>query len=88
MRRTIEVAMSVTHKILSVSSLLNVLKTSIPLRTIATSSILEGKKEDKSRQIAALPKKDEGTAGENSTLVDSLFDKFVGIFRCCCHNHH
>lgn len=71
--------MSVTHKILSVSSLLKVLKTNIALRPITTSSVLEGKKEDMKRMIAAIPKRDEGTAGEKTTLVDSLFDRYVPV---------
>ncbi|KAG4078978.1 hypothetical protein HA402_001633 [Bradysia odoriphaga] len=72
--------MSVTHKILSISSLLNVLKTNISLRTITSSSVLEGKKNDMKRLVSQLPKRDEGTAGEKSTLVDSLFEQKVNVF--------
>lgn len=56
--------MSVSHKILSMNSLINTLKANLSLRTISTSSGLM-KSEDRKALLASMPAKDEGRYADN-----------------------
>lgn len=55
--------MSLSHKILSMNSLINVLKTNVSFRTLTTSSALMKRNfdEDRKQMLASLPVRDEGT---------------------------
>lgn len=51
--------MSVTQKISTINSLINMLKTNISFRTLTTSNALM-KAEDRKQMLASLPARDEG----------------------------